>query len=320
MSSIKCPHCGFVQFPADGLCKLCKKELGGPARDAGSPLAWLVTVILLIATAAVAYGISQRTAADAAETFGGMISGLVAWPVVLLIARAIMPKLQEKYSIHTTLNFGLMIGLVVQTVMSGTGGMPKLGPGARLEMVTLIEGRGVEPDMIIGTTTLSQARAALGRAAGEVHTSGIETSMSAGPLQLTFINPQTGSDPVLYAIRTVWIPNPNYPFPKWKGKTSRSIGLLDSAEKLLAAYGQPATDWHSSGQGRFLYYPNGMIVTVEHPSRISNYEGPAPTDSSANVVAFYITPPFQILEHSRPVHSGGMIFRMPPKTSLIISP
>src|SRR5688572_20794129 len=143
-------------------------------------------------------------------------------------------------------------------------GCSKVGGGSDFENATLVEGRGVEPDLVFGTTTLSAAKSTLGESASEPSTAGPETTVEAGPYRLIFVAPDGGGDPVLQGIRTARIPNPNY--PKWTGKTSGGITFLDNEEKVRATYGQPAAEWHRSFGGRALYYTNGVILILEHPS------------------------------------------------------
>ena len=82
-----------------------------------------------------------------------------------------------------------------------------------LEQATMVEGRGVEPHLTVVTTTVSQARMAVGAAANEPSTTGNETTIEAGPFRLIFVTPETGGEPVLQALRTARIPNPRY--PRW---------------------------------------------------------------------------------------------------------
>lgn len=188
----------------------------------------------------------------------------------------------------------------------------------RFEHAKLIEGRGLEPGLILGTTTLSQARGVLGDAAGETSTAGPETAVTAGPLRLVFAPPEAGGEAVLYAIRTARIPNPQY--PQWRGRSGRGIGFLDSEEKVRAAYGAPAAEWHRSFGGRALYYTTGVLLVLEHPSNITSYEGPPPAPTSGNVTEMWFTVPFEVVEAPQAVSSGQRFVTTPPRTTLRISP
>ena len=88
---------------------------------------------------------------------------------------------------------------------------------------------------------------------------------------------------------------------------------------MRAAYGQPAAEWHRSFGGRALYYTNGIVVVVEHPTKITGYEGPPPTPTSANVTELWITGPFQVLEHPQRVGEQQLVITTPPRTTLRIS-
>jgi hypothetical protein len=186
------------------------------------------------------------------------------------------------------------------------------------EEATLIEGRGLEAGLVVGATTLSQARGFLGKAAGETSTSGDETVMTAGPFRLIFLPPETGGEAVLHAIRTARVANPQ--FPRWKGRSSRGIGFLDPEEKVRAAYGPPAVEWRRSFGGTAFYYTTGLVLVLEHPSSITGYEGPPPSPTSANVTEMWITVPFQIAEAGQTVQSGQLVVTTPPRTTLRIAP
>ena len=154
--------------------------------------------------------------------------------------------------------------------------------------------------------------------AGETTTAGPETAVTAGPLRLIFAAPEAGGEAVLYAIRTARIPNPQY--PQWKGRSSRGIGFLDSEEKVRAAYGPPAAEWHRSFGGRALYYTSGVVFVLEHPSKITGYEGPPPSPTSGHVTEMWVTVPFQVVEAPQAVSPGQLLVTTPPRTTLRISP
>jgi hypothetical protein len=186
-----------------------------------------------------------------------------------------------------------------------------------LRQSTLIEGRGAEPNLIIGTTTLSRARTTLGGAASEPSTAGSEIAIEAGPFRLIFVTPEAGGEPVLHAIRTARIPNPQY--PRWQGQTARGIGFLDSEDEVRAAYGPPAAEWERSFGGRALFYTAGVVLVVEHPSKITGYDGPPPTPTAGNVTEMWITGPFEILDAPQRVPGAQLSVTTPPRTSLQIS-
>jgi len=135
MSSMKCPHCGLVQFSTGGACKRCKKELGGaadfkssrgPTRGGGRgfrfqsayPLvSWLITLLLLIANSSLAYTVSRRSATDEAEVVGRVVGGVIAWPLVLLIVYGLSRKFRERYSMHAVINYGLGLNTIIQAFM-----------------------------------------------------------------------------------------------------------------------------------------------------------------------------------------------------------
>lgn len=204
---------------------------------------------------------------------------------------------------------------IIVTVMAAL----QSGCGHRLETATLVEGRGVEPDLIVGSTTLAQARSALGKSAREPSTTGNETEVVAGPLQLKFVTPDGGGDPVLQAIRTSRIPNPSY--PRWTGKTSKGIGFLDAEQTVREAYGPPAAEWDRMTGGRVFYYTTGLILVLEQPAKITGYDGPpAAPPPAGNVVEVYVTPPFQIVEGTGYVMSGQQVVYTAPRTTLRIAP
>lgn len=137
MSSIKCPHCGLVNFSSGGTCKRCKNVLSasavtssvGPStavprqssikRENNYPLvAWAVTLLLLIANASLSYVVSRKSNADFYETLGGTVGGMIAWPLVLLIIYALSKKFREKYSLHAVINYGLGLNTIILAMMT----------------------------------------------------------------------------------------------------------------------------------------------------------------------------------------------------------
>lgn len=136
MSSIRCSHCGLVQFSAGGVCRRCKKALGVAAGFAGShtptrggrggvrfqsayPLvSWLVTLSLLIANSSLAYVLARESSTDDAEVVGLTAGGVIAWPLLLLIVYSLSRKFRERYSIHAVINYGLGLNTIIQAFMS----------------------------------------------------------------------------------------------------------------------------------------------------------------------------------------------------------
>lgn len=189
---------------------------------------------------------------------------------------------------------------------------------ADLERSLLVEGRGVEPDLLIGITTLAQARATLGPLATEPSTTGSETVLEAAPLRLVFFPPDSGGEPLLQAVRAARIPNPS--MPSWEGRTAAGVAFLDTEERVRQVYGQPADEWHRSFGGRALYYPQGVVVVVEHPSAISGYTGPPPEPTSASVTELWVTAPFAVLDPGRRVGDQQRVISTPPRTTLRFTP
>ena len=132
MTSIKCPHCGLVNFSAAGNCKRCQNDLAATA-DSGSsglapdsieessfrfqseyPLAaWLLTLVLLISNTSLSYAIAGRGSASSARILGGVIGGVVAWPFVLLVVYVVSKKFREKNSLHAVINYGLALNTLI---------------------------------------------------------------------------------------------------------------------------------------------------------------------------------------------------------------
>ncbi|HEV2707771.1 MAG TPA: hypothetical protein VGV59_17765 [Pyrinomonadaceae bacterium] len=137
MNSVKCPHCGLLQFATAGNCKRCKKNIGvaadftsghKPTRGRQSsvrfqsayPLAsWLITLLLLTANVYLAYGVARKSAADDSEIVGMTIGGVIAWPLILLIVYGLSRKFRERYSLHAVINYGLGLNTIIQVFMSG---------------------------------------------------------------------------------------------------------------------------------------------------------------------------------------------------------
>jgi len=136
MGSIKCPHCGLVQFSTGGVCKRCKKEVGVAAdfkssdtptgggrsglqfQSTNPPGAWAITLLLLIANSSLSYLVARKSASDVGEIVGATVGGVVAWPLVLLIIYALSRKFRERYSVHAVINYGLGLNTIIQAFMS----------------------------------------------------------------------------------------------------------------------------------------------------------------------------------------------------------
>ena len=137
MSSIRCPHCGLASFSSTGTCKRCKKALSAAAEPASTYLptadtkessfrfrtdyplvSWVITFLLLIANASLAYVVSRKTTTIPYRALGGMIGGILAWPLVLLIVYLISRKFREKYSLHAVINYGLALNTLIQSTMT----------------------------------------------------------------------------------------------------------------------------------------------------------------------------------------------------------
>lgn len=189
------------------------------------------------------------------------------------------------------------------------------GPAIETD-ATLVEGRGIEPALIVGTTTLSHAKAAIGETESQPSTSGQETVWDVGAYWLHFASPEGGGEPVLHAITGMRRHNPQ--MPNFEGRTGRGIGFLASDEEMRAAYGPPAAEWIQT-DGRIFYYTEGIVFHAQHPSAITGYEGPPPTPTGVNITRISVTVPFEMLESPEAVRSGQLNVTGPPKTSLRVS-
>lgn len=136
MSSIKCPHCGLVNFSTEGTCKRCKKDLAATADSASTqqPIipasessfrfqsdypvaAWAITIVLLISNLSVCYVLARKSSTNSYYVLGGMIGGTVGWPMILLIVYGVSKKMREKYSLHAVINYGLGLNTMILSPM-----------------------------------------------------------------------------------------------------------------------------------------------------------------------------------------------------------
>ena len=136
MSSMKCPHCGLVNFSTEGICKRCKKDLAATTDFASryqSPtqaressfrfqsdyplVSWAITFVLLISSASLAYAISRKSTTNSYEALGATIGGILAWPIILLIVYGLSKKFRKKYSLHAVINYGLGVNTIIQSFM-----------------------------------------------------------------------------------------------------------------------------------------------------------------------------------------------------------
>ena len=131
-SSIKCPHCGLVQFSTGGTCKRCKNDVGvdadfsshmpprggrGAVRGRTHPLmSWFITLVLVITNSALGYVVAQRSDTAVGLVVSRTVGGLIAWPLVLLIIYGLSRKFRERYSIHEVINYGLGLNTIIQAM------------------------------------------------------------------------------------------------------------------------------------------------------------------------------------------------------------
>ena len=214
----------------------------------------------------------------------------------------------------------ILIALVLLCVVgckrsSDTGAAPTSVATAAtdfdLRHATLIEGRGIDP-LILGTTTVSQAKAVLGASAGEAILSGNGAELDAPPLRLKFANVAGATEPVLQGI---------VGFRKrggFEGKTGRGIGFLASAQQMQAVYGEPQAEWVRTFESVY-YYTSGVLFLGEHPSSVQGYEGPPPEPESSVITGIEVTLPFEVLEAAQRTAVGQRVVTGPPKTTLAIS-
>ena len=137
MSTIKCPHCGLVNFSSVGTCKRCKNFLSASAESSSAyrptavarqgsvrlwsdyPLmAWAITVVLLISNAYFSYAVSRKSTTDGDEAVAETVGGILAWPIVLLIVYGVSKKFREKYSLHAVINYGLGLNTIIKSIMT----------------------------------------------------------------------------------------------------------------------------------------------------------------------------------------------------------
>lgn len=136
MSSVKCPHCGLVNFATAETCKRCNQDVLAPGEFKSTPaslhetessfrfqsdnpsITWVITLVLLIPNLFLSYAVAQKTSNNPAELFGGVIGGLIAWPLILGIIYALSRSFRERYSFHAVINYGLGMNVIVMTFMS----------------------------------------------------------------------------------------------------------------------------------------------------------------------------------------------------------
>lgn len=177
---------------------------------------------------------------------------------------------------------------------------------------TLVEGRGIEPGLILGTTTLAEAQALVGRTEYPPSSPSPTVEWDIGPYRLDF-SPDQNDVQVLRAITGMRRFNPRW--ANFEGKTKRGIGFLDSDARMRETYGHPDAESFQTG-ARVFYYKEGVVFVAEHPSSITDYVGPEPTPDGLNITRITITEPFEILEPPTPVRSGQLFLTVPPVTTL----
>jgi len=189
---------------------------------------------------------------------------------------------------------------------------------------TLVEGKGVG-DLRIDETTIDRAVATSG-ATREPRAVGDRGVMElwAPRFHLSFVPPADGQGrPTLYAVRV--------PLQEdaYLGKTSKGIGLLDSREAMLEAYGPPDAEWVQTGD-TLHYYQQGVVFATASPrdlpanlygqARAALGKSPSEKPEARLVTSIVVVRPFRVLEAASTSMAGQQVISGPPKTDLLVSP
>jgi hypothetical protein len=136
VSSIKCPHCGLVNFATAETCKRCNQDVRAPGEFKSAPVSapetassfrfqgdnpaitWVITLVLLIPNLFLSYAVALKTSNNPAELFGGVIGGLIAWPLILGVLYGLLRSFRERHSFHAVINYGMGMNVIVMTFMS----------------------------------------------------------------------------------------------------------------------------------------------------------------------------------------------------------
>ena len=221
-----------------------------------------------------------------------------------------------------------VIVLCAAAVSCSRGGGAKPGAGDEAKPVavrddTLLEGTGIG-ELRIDQATIEEMQGTYGKSEASTLSTATALDFRRPPLGFWFLKPAEGQDPPrLYAVRTLLYDD------CYRGTTSKGIGILDSLEAVLAAYGPSEAEYVGMNEHMHYYGQQGVIFTTQHPKEIlpalyakaRTVTGKEPSEGvdSRVVTAIMVVRPFNVLEQAKPAMARQQVISTRPKTDLLVS-
>jgi hypothetical protein len=189
---------------------------------------------------------------------------------------------------------------------------------------TLLEGTGIGA-LLIDQATIAEMQSAYGESEASTLSTATALDFRRPPLGFWFLKPAEGESgpPRLYAVRTLLYDD------CYRGQTSKGIGILDTLEAVLAAYGPSEAEYVGMNERMHYYGQQGVIFTTQHPKQIlpalyataraATGKEPSEAVDSRVVTAIMVVRPFNVLEAAKPAMARQQVISTRPKTDLLIS-
>jgi hypothetical protein len=189
---------------------------------------------------------------------------------------------------------------------------------------TLLEGAGIG-GLRIDQATIAEMQSIYGESEASTLSTASALDFRRPPLGFWFLKPPEGesSPPRLYAVRTLLYDD------CYRGQTSKGIGILDSLEAVLAAYGPAEAEYVGMNEHMHYYGQQGVIFTTQHPkeilpalykkARAATGKEPSEAVDSRVVTAIMVVRPFNVLEQAKPAMARQQVISTRPKTDLLVS-
>ncbi len=183
---------------------------------------------------------------------------------------------------------------------------------------TLLEGTGIGA-LLIDQATIAEMQSAYGESEASTLSTASALDFRRPPLGFWFLKPAEGESgpPRLYAVRTLLYDD------CYRGKTSKGIGILDSLEAVLAAYGPSEAEYVGMNEHMHYYGQQGVIFTTQHPKQIlpalyktaraATGKEPSEAVDSRVVTAIMVVRPFNVLERRSPPWRASRSSRRAPR-------
>ena len=197
------------------------------------------------------------------------------------------------------------------------------GPAAARDD-TLLEGTGIG-GLRIDQATIAEMQSTYGESEASTLSTASALDFRRPPLGFWFLKPAEGERVRRGSTRS----GPSCTTTATAAQTSKGIGILDSLEAVLAAYGPAEAEYVGMNEHMHYYGQQGVIFTTQHPKQIlpalyakaraATGKEPIETVDSRFVTAIMVVRPFNVLEAAKTVMARQQVISTRPKTDLLVS-